>query len=661
MSLSLEQIPLFSGLTSAQREQLAQRLQQETFSAGDALFQEGQQALVLHIIESGYVRLLAREGAEIALLTSGVVGDMDLLLGRSHLASAIAVGEVVTWALSNEDLEAIISADPGVGIALSRFIGRRVIQLEDYLLAERVGKISNLSHLTREEQSAFIAYWRAYSLSEGRTLFQEGDNSDWLYLLEDGTVQAVRQEEVGKKVIFDVYPGELLGTLPFLTGRPYNETAQAISGALFWRISRADFQRLSEKYPAIPLALSEGAQEPLSPSSRRTAVEQLEQLPLFQGLGKTELSAIVDRLLLIHAPKGRQVFRAGDAGSALYFVESGEIEIRRPLDEGGLPVTRLFSGNIFGEVETLTGKTYSVDAIAAAATNLWLLYRRDLDALAVRYPEISLQLNKVLNRQLEAAGQEERQESRLQQFPIFQKMPRDQLRVLLQQVQADRYDAGEMIYQAGKTAEAAFIIDSGRVRLQEQHHMLTLRPGDVFGLEEVLQERTYFFSAQAIEETDVFQITPVVLRQAMFQYPVFGLNVGRVLSDRVARLLTLMPEAPAAERITRPAAAPAAPAVAKPQVRIAKPRRAGFLDKVGLLPTLTKIELGLAAVLLIWLIGVSLPSAVIQQVHRANQVPVRVTTLQEAIGNSPASYPLLPPSTAPTPTYTPMPTSTPAP
>ena len=656
MSLSLENIPLFQSVTASDREQISRRLQQRSFAAGAALFVGGEPATTLYIIETGYVRLLDRDGTEIALLTAGsMVGDMDMFLGRPYLTTAKAAGEVSCWSLEYDSLAELVNANPALGVALSKAIGKRILPLEGYLLNE-LNALPGFDRLDAPEQQAFVALLQPFPVAKGQTIFTEGETPTFLYLLEEGEIRLSRATRSGREEVITPNRGEALNLLYFLAGRAESESAQAATDVMLWRVKRDAFQQLDQTYPAVAIALSSGARALLSPSDKRTAMTKLRQLPMFQSLGEDELTAVVDRLLWAYAPPGRLLFRSGAAGDALYFVRSGEVEIRQPKEDGGLPVARLLGDNFFGEMEVLTGQPHAVDAVAVMPTVYWLLYRQDLDDLAVRYPAIGVQLSSSLEQRLGEAGGES--ESHLQKFALFKGMTRAHLQAFLRILRADRYDVGEVIVRAGQPAKATFIIDSGKVQLQNRSGQATFQNGDLFGLEETLRRGNYLYTVTATETTDVFLLGPEALREAIFRYPVLAYNISRLLSEKVLRLSTAAPESATATaaRVTR-----TAPAT---KSRVAQPPKAakpGWLERFGMMPSIIKLELAATALLLVWLIGISLPSTIIQKVHQVNTVPAQVITLQKPIGNSPASYPLLPPSTSPTPTYTPMPTNTPAP
>ena len=62
------------------------------------------------------------------------------------------------------------------------------------------------------------------------------------------------------------------------------------------------------------------------------ATPLLRSIPLFEGLSEEDLQALSSALELRTFKAGQMIFAQGDSGSALYIVESGDINIHLPGD-----------------------------------------------------------------------------------------------------------------------------------------------------------------------------------------------------------------------------------------------------------------------------------------------------------------------------------------
>src|SRR5438045_491115 len=88
------------------------------------------------------------------------------------------------------------------------------------------------------------------------------------------------------------------------------------------------------------------------------------QVPLFRRLDDAALSELCTRVTSQRSPAGDRLFRAGDAGDAMFLVQSGRVQIRLSDTEGAeVVLADLRSGEFFGEFVLLDGKPRSADAV----------------------------------------------------------------------------------------------------------------------------------------------------------------------------------------------------------------------------------------------------------------------------------------------------------
>lgn len=63
---------------------------------------------------------------------------------------------------------------------------------------------------------------------------------------------------------------------------------------------------------------------------------------------------------------GKAIFRKGDAGDVAYVIQSGTVDIVRPVAGQNRLIATLAAGEIFGEMALIDGKPRMADAIAAS-------------------------------------------------------------------------------------------------------------------------------------------------------------------------------------------------------------------------------------------------------------------------------------------------------
>jgi voltage-gated potassium channel len=108
------------------------------------------------------------------------------------------------------------------------------------------------------------------------------------------------------------------------------------------------------------------------------------KVPFFHDIGAAVIAEVA-RLLRPHEfPAGAVIIRRGDPGDCMYFIASGEVEIRL----GPKPV-RLGPGAFFGEVALLTGDPRNATVVATRRSILLALDIVDFRGLLARQPDLA--------------------------------------------------------------------------------------------------------------------------------------------------------------------------------------------------------------------------------------------------------------------------------
>lgn len=105
-------------VNAQERPALVERFETKVFEKGDKLIEEGKDTSGLHLIASGEVAVVGREGGEpFVIATLGVgetVGEVALVLRRKANADVVAVHPTVTLHLPREDFIALLRDHPAI-------------------------------------------------------------------------------------------------------------------------------------------------------------------------------------------------------------------------------------------------------------------------------------------------------------------------------------------------------------------------------------------------------------------------------------------------------------------------------------------------------------------------------------------------------------------
>lgn len=109
------------------------------------------------------------------------------------------------------------------------------------------------------------------------------------------------------------------------------------------------------------------------------------------------IPALMKVLKRMDVPKGEAVFRQGDSSDAMYFVESGRLDVELEGDDGKLlRLKKVGPGAVFGEMGIYTFACRSATVRAAESCVLYQITKEKLDAIEQRAPVLVTSVNRYL-------------------------------------------------------------------------------------------------------------------------------------------------------------------------------------------------------------------------------------------------------------------------
>src|SRR5438094_8103463 len=122
-------------------------------------------------------------------------------------------------------------------------------------------------------------------------------------------------------------------------------------------------------------------------------IDDLRQVPLFESLDEEAANELSGLLETLDSGAGTVLFRAGDAGDAMYLIERGKVRISVQATDGHeMTLTELGRGDFFGEMALLDGQKRSADAIVSEDARLAVLSREHFLSFVHSSPNIALEM-----------------------------------------------------------------------------------------------------------------------------------------------------------------------------------------------------------------------------------------------------------------------------
>ena len=123
-------------------------------------------------------------------------------------------------------------------------------------------------------------------------------------------------------------------------------------------------------------------------------IDTLRQVPLFGSLDDDAAKQLCELLETLDCEAQKVMFRAGDAGDAMYLIERGKVRICVQATDGHeVTLTELGRGDFFGEMALLDGQRRSANAVVAEDARLAVLSREHfLSFIMGGNPNVALEM-----------------------------------------------------------------------------------------------------------------------------------------------------------------------------------------------------------------------------------------------------------------------------
>lgn len=129
----------------------------------------------------------------------------------------------------------------------------------------------------------------------------------------------------------------------------------------------------------------------MSTKANKMTLEALRSVPLFSSLSDAAATELRDLLTTEPGVAGKQLFRKGDSGNAMYLIENGRVRISiADEDQKEITLAELAQGDFFGEMSIIDGRKRSADASVIEDGSFAVLSRPNFLAFVRSNPDVAL-------------------------------------------------------------------------------------------------------------------------------------------------------------------------------------------------------------------------------------------------------------------------------
>lgn len=123
-----------------------------------------------------------------------------------------------------------------------------------YLESQALRTFLSLENMTpgslSDELQLFLERMDLKEYLDGEVIFYEGDSGDAFYLIDDGTIDIIKDSE-GSIVINRLATGDYFGELALFTSNPRSATARANGRTTLFRLSKQAFEEMNALFPEV--------------------------------------------------------------------------------------------------------------------------------------------------------------------------------------------------------------------------------------------------------------------------------------------------------------------------------------------------------------------------------------------------------------------------
>lgn len=203
------------------------------------------------------------------------------------------------------------------------------------------------------------------------------------------------------------------------------------------------------------------------------AARALAATPLFAGLPKEALEALVSNLTLVSLEENAVLFREGDPGDALYVIVEGEVSVQA---EGPprVEMARLGPGSFIGEVALMTDQPRSATVMAVQTSELLRIDRHTLSRVLADHGDVLRAVLRFVRDRLVDRW--------MRTSPLFRPFTDEQRSELAAKFKFLEIEPSTVLLGAGQKPDGLYIVLAGHFNVvRAGQSIATLGPGDLIG------------------------------------------------------------------------------------------------------------------------------------------------------------------------------------
>lgn len=167
-----------------------------------------------------------------------------------------------------------------------------------------VSLVPIFNHLEWEQMEDIAKITQSRTFKKGEYIYQPGETSDSLYIINTGLVRIFHLTESGKEqLVRFLRPGDFMGEMAVFRTSIHESFAEAAKDTKICMLTKKDMQEILRKYPAISMKIMEEFSSRLEKSEKQTTLVATEKVETRLALFLAELMEADSREVILPMAK----------------------------------------------------------------------------------------------------------------------------------------------------------------------------------------------------------------------------------------------------------------------------------------------------------------------------------------------------------------------
>ncbi|WP_028273966.1 Crp/Fnr family transcriptional regulator [Atopococcus tabaci] len=163
------------------------------------------------------------------------------------------------------------------------------------------------NHLEEQQMDEIMSVARSASFKKGETIYQAGEESTSLFIVNRGRIRIYRLSENGREQLLRILnPGDFTGELALFRSTTHESYAEAMVDTSVCLIRRDELRTLLQKYPSISIKVLQEFSKRLDETERQTARFATEKVETRLAMFLTEVAEDAEEPIEFKLPMSKK-------------------------------------------------------------------------------------------------------------------------------------------------------------------------------------------------------------------------------------------------------------------------------------------------------------------------------------------------------------------